>query len=226
MTAYRRMMQKRNNEDPAKSSVISKVIPIALTALIVMPLVIAISIITYRMLNKVETLAPGILVLDEPQQVVMAGAKSFTKNGYTLTPVATYEVSGRVNGIDYPDDSLAAIAPVDLILGWGSMSDSAVLDKLTISQSKRSFGWRYYENLPVDHAYVYKHLSLNTIIPATEDAKQVLMKIRKNNIVSMSGYLVNINASDGRTWQSSVDNNERDSNPAYYFLVNSIIIKK
>ena len=37
----------------------------------------------------------------------------------------------------------ADLSPVDVAFGWGRMSDPAVIERLTISQSNRWYHWRY-----------------------------------------------------------------------------------
>ncbi len=84
---------------------------------------------------------PGELVADVPQQTSINGSPlQFEKNGYTITALANFELNARVLGVEhYRFDREAELAPVDLALGWGPMSDSAVLSKVSISQGGRFY---------------------------------------------------------------------------------------
>ena len=43
---------------------------------------------------------------------------------------------------DYSLGSLASLVPTDFAVGWGRMSDSAVLAGIEISQANRFYFWR------------------------------------------------------------------------------------
>ena len=61
-----------------------------------------------------------------------------------LTPLAAFVLDARVlHRENYHYDSAAALIPVDLAVGWGPMSDQAVLDHLKISQASRFYYYEY-----------------------------------------------------------------------------------
>src|SRR5574340_488503 len=81
---------------------------------------------------------PGVLVLQEPRQVLLAGATSWEKDGYRITPLAAFDLRARVLGTErYWFDAGSHFAPLDLAVGWGPMSDSSVLDGLWMTQGRR-----------------------------------------------------------------------------------------
>jgi hypothetical protein len=74
---------------------------------------------------------PGVLAHGDPVQNTLKTAAPIRLDDWTLTPLATYAVQARVLGVKkYGSDSTAAISPCDLLLGWGQMSDSGVLDQM------------------------------------------------------------------------------------------------
>jgi hypothetical protein len=51
----------------------------------------------------------------------------------TLTSLASFDIRARVLARErYRFDRAADLSPIDLALGWGRMSESAVLDQLKI----------------------------------------------------------------------------------------------
>ena len=89
---------------------------------------------------------PGVLCRWEPKQgpLLAKPEPKWRVAGWTLTPLASYSVRARVlSARRYRYDYTAALAPVDLALGWGRMSDSAVLGKLSLSQRGRWYNFSY-----------------------------------------------------------------------------------
>ena len=73
---------------------------------------------------------PGVLAPDIPEQRDLPSATPLVHAGYTLTPRAEIRVTARVlAGERYRFSRAADLMPRDLALGWGVMSDSAVLDQ-------------------------------------------------------------------------------------------------
>ena len=63
---------------------------------------------------------------------------------YALSPLADFKVEARVlSRHDYTFDAGSALAPTDLALGWGRMSDSAVIERLDIAQPARFFTYHW-----------------------------------------------------------------------------------
>ena len=71
---------------------------------------------------------PGVLVPETPRQTVAAGPP-FRLDEFLITPRAGFSIRARVlSRENYYLGEEADLAPVDLALGWGVMSDQAVLD--------------------------------------------------------------------------------------------------
>src|SRR5258707_432262 len=78
--------------------------------------------------------APGVLVAAVPEQLAISFTPpKFQVKGYTLTALAHFSLTARVLGAErYYFDHEADLVPVDLALGWGPMSDTSVLSKISI----------------------------------------------------------------------------------------------
>ena len=83
--------------------------------------------------------SPGILAPNPPlQEPVGADPPRLAREGFDVQPLARFALTARVlSRDDYTFDAGAEIAPTDLALGWGRMSDSRVLDEIEISQGMR-----------------------------------------------------------------------------------------
>ncbi len=149
--------------------------------------------------------APGVIAAAVPQQrAIAASPPQFEKKGYTLTALARFTLTARVLGVErYRFGREADLAPVDFALGWGPMSDSAVLSKLKISQGGRYYHWRTDE-FPVPRREIEVNSANMHLIPATPAVEKQLKRARTGSIVQLSGYLVEARAADGWRWVSSL----------------------
>lgn len=148
---------------------------------------------------------PGIVAPQQPLQETLAEAvPDLEKNGYHIKPLAHFEVEARVllkKG--YRFDRGADVSPLDLTLGWGRMSDTAVLEQLDMSQGGRFYTWRAAV-FPIPRQEIETHSANMHMIPATEAIEHRLQGVRPGNIVKVSGYLVEVRGDDGSHWRSSL----------------------
>lgn len=147
---------------------------------------------------------PGVIAPNDPAQRALATpVPPIDHAGWRLTPVAEFAVEARVLGkARYRWDATAALAPVDLALGWGAMSDSAVLAQLAISQSTRFFHYRY-QSPPIPPEQIVRSASNMHMIPSTPALEQQMLAVRNGQVVRFSGYLVDATRGGGGEWRSS-----------------------
>ena len=83
---------------------------------------------------------PGVLVQSLPLQTLVEDQSPNGYQAFQLKPRATFSLEARILGMEhYRLGREADLAPLDLALGWGPMSDSAVLDQIKITQSNRFY---------------------------------------------------------------------------------------
>jgi hypothetical protein len=146
------------------------------------------------------TLAPG-----DPVQINRSGLPPFSVEGYQITPEAEFSLEARVLSTEkYYMGREADLSPIDLALGWGPMSDSAVLERLHISQGSRFYFYRWSDPPPIPPSEIVEHSANMHMIPASDEIKRRLEKVREGQIVALSGYLVRAQAPDGWHWNSSM----------------------
>lgn len=149
------------------------------------------------------------------------------KNIYALKPQAKYTLAGLViaknNNFWFRDimrTTFDDICLMDLGIAWGDLAqDKTKLYKHWKFKSRKSLGqarqleWRQkppYENGPWTVNYVRTHISHTHLIPANSNVMGGLLKIKKNDIVKLNGYLVDIytdkNELVARTSMTRTDN--------------------
>lgn len=146
---------------------------------------------------------PGITVPGEPLQKPVAGKKKWRVGRYLLTPLAEFEMTGRVLIAErYWTGREADLSPVDLTLAWGPASDTRILEKLDLYKLERYY--RYEWDDPDFDGGIMRRNSANMhMIPANPTADGMLKSVRREDLVRFKGYLVQCDSPDGWSWTSS-----------------------
>ena len=155
------------------------------------------------------THVPGVLVADAPsQQPLSEPPAPLHKGDAAIKPLAKFSMSARVlSRADYRWDAEARLVPVDLALGWGRMSDSAVLDKVEISQATRFYFWRVHE-FPIPEREIIESSANMHLIPADDAVERAIRRTRVGDVVSFDGYLVEADLPNGGKWVSSLSRSD------------------
>ncbi|WP_022975459.1 hypothetical protein [Nevskia ramosa] len=149
---------------------------------------------------------PGVLVAEAPAQTVLSGdeAAPFEHRGYRLTPLAGFALEARVLTTEsYRFDRLAGLVPVDVGLGWGAMSDSAVLARIELSQSGRFMYW-HVAQFPIPEQQIINSAANMHLIPATPVIARRISALRRGQLISLRGRLVEAVAPNGMQIRSSL----------------------
>lgn len=148
--------------------------------------------------------SPGVAAPVDPQQSANSSMDPFEFSGFTISPLAIFEVTALVlSSHHYFFGQEASLAPVDLALGWGPMSDGTILKDISISQGMRWYFF-YYQKSLIDQNVIVSHSGNMHLIPSSKDIEKAVKKAKKGDVVSFKGFLVNINRSDGWRWNSSL----------------------
>jgi hypothetical protein len=152
---------------------------------------------------------PGILAASAPVQLDLDELRpALSKSGYQITPLQRFSLEARVlSSESYWVDRTADLAPIDLALGWGPMSDSAVLAQISISQSNRFFFW-HVDRFPVSRQDIEANSANMHMIPADAEVESALKRLRVGQVVRLSGYLVEVAGADGWRWRSSLSRSD------------------
>ncbi len=162
------------------------------------------SICAWHYTHRPITYAPGVLISAEPEQTATSDA-AIHYGEFTLRPLAHFALNARVlHRKVYRYDREAALVPVDVALGWGAMSDQAVLDRLTISQSMRFYWFEYRLPPPIPKDQIISHSTNAHIIPSTPAIARACKSLRAGTLVHLDGDLVEASAPNFGPWRSSL----------------------
>jgi hypothetical protein len=110
---------------------------------------------------------------------------------WTLTPRARFQITARVLGkTRYYFDIRSRLAPYDIALGWGDLSDPTADGWIEWSQHSRWYYYRWGEGAPYDGEYIKTHSANVHIISATKNINAALGLVKRNDIILMAGLLV------------------------------------
>ncbi|MET0533770.1 MAG: hypothetical protein ABW171_06050 [Steroidobacter sp.] len=165
--------------------------------------------------------APGVLVAHEPLQKLVQ-RPAFQFGNYQLTPLAEFDVEARVLSVEkYRTDGGSRLSPIDFALGWGPMSDSAVLDHFRIKQGGRFFSI-YPDEQAIDLNTALRSASNMHLIPASGTLEDQLKRVRPGNIVRLRGKLVSALGPNNFTWTSSLTRADSGNGACELFYVESM----
>ncbi len=128
------------------------------------------------------------------------------KERYALLPQARYQLNGRVVSYKkYYYGYMHYLSPWDYATLWGNTEQ--YLPYLKFNQVVRFclFNTRHPEK--VDIAYIQRHMANNHLIPASQNIRRALGKVKKSDLVRIDGFLVNVIGVDKKNrvshWNSS-----------------------
>ncbi len=139
----------------------------------------------------------GVLVAADPVQHDISGAPPLTHGEFTLRPRAEFSATVRIlHREDYTFGALAKLVPTDFAVGWGPMSDSAVLARIQISQGNRFYFWRTLD-WPIPREQIETHSANWHVIPANTAVQRTLDTLRVGSVVELAGQLVDVEGKEG-----------------------------
>ena len=169
--------------------------------------------------RPVDDPPPGVLAPDAPQQRPLTQPRQFRLDGYDIEAQARYKFVARLLSREpYYMGREADLSPVDFAIGWGPMSDSAVLKQLDISQSVRYFSL-HWQRPPLPAEEIMRHAANTHIIPADSRVAGQLDKMRPGQVIELEGYLVNVAAPDGWRWHTSLTREDTGNGACELFWV-------
>jgi hypothetical protein len=164
---------------------------------------------------------PGVLVEGIPQQRPTRVA-AFARDEFALTPQASFDIEARVlSTMRYRMGTDAQLSPIDFAVGWGPMSDTAVLAHFRITQGGRFFTI-YPDAQAIDLATALGGAANLHLIPASDRIRDQLEHTRVGSIVRLRGQLVNITGPNGYHWNTSLTREDTGAGACEVFYVESI----
>jgi hypothetical protein len=183
-------------------------------------LAIVLAFFAYFYLHRPITYPAGVLIKSEPVQIAIDDGEQVIEHGeYRLKPLARFSIDARIlHRKTYGYDRAAKLVPVDLAVGWGPMSDQAILDRITISQSMR-FYWYEYQSPPIPKDQIISHSTNLHVIPATTEVASFCKSVRRGELVHLEGELVEATGPEIGTWRSSLSRTDTGNGACELMLV-------
>ncbi|MHB8138999.1 MAG: hypothetical protein ACYDGO_11535 [Smithellaceae bacterium] len=209
--------------DPSTLSAKRAKRPVSMIVLIVL-LLVCIGYCMYHKLEqkRVDNIGP---VAEQPLQE-STDATAMQKPGFEIQPVAHYKIRAKVLSIErYRSGRWAELSPLDFALGWGPMSDNATTGKLNISQSNRWYHYSWKDAPPIDPALIVRNSANTHLVPADDNIRSSLFKVRKGEIVRLEGYLINVKDSEGGSWRSSLTREDSGANSCELMWVTEVALE-
>ena len=136
-------------------------------------------------------------------RAVECGTRSSTRSH----ALAKYRIEALVISTErYWIDGEAELSPVDFAVGWGPLSDAAIVDQLNFAQGHRWFWFRSRWNkpLPLPEEAVSAHSANMHMIPADVGVEKELKSVDPGDVVAINGYLVEASGPNQFKWRSSL----------------------
>lgn len=145
----------------------------------------------------------------------------------TISKKAEYVLRGIPVSIKgYAGDSWRGkFSPCDVAAVWGELVAGDTYKKLKWSQSGRWYFWHYGDDFGHDNTFVARYSSNNHMIPATENLRRALRRMKRLVPFEASGFLVGITARRGDNnywWNSSMSLNDSGDGSCEVLYVTSL----
>lgn len=150
----------------------------------------------------------------------------FTYKQYSIKPLQDFKIVARVLSAEhYTLDAGADLVPVDLALGWGPMSETAVINQLDISQGGRFYRYHYNLPAPIPPNEIVTHSANMHMIPSNEMIAKQLNEVREGQIVHLTGDLVEAKDLQKHwTWRSSLTREDSGGGACELIWVKSLYV--
>lgn len=147
-----------------------------------------------------------------------------TQQNVQIIELEKYEGSFRVlSKEDYHWGREAEFSPIDIAVGWGEMAKPQVYEHIDISQSNRWYYWKVENEPPISLREITTHSANMHLVPATPSVASQMKKIKKDDLVYLKGSLIEIQASDGWRWKSSLSREDTGNGACELMKVESIV---
>ncbi len=139
-------------------------------------------------------------VVNAPMQKNLSGHTGTTFHNGRLQYLAEYDVTARILGKKYYySGKESEVSPLDLVLGWGRMSNPSIYSQFRITQQNRFYRW-WTSAYPIPRREIEMSSVNMHVIPANDEVLNALDKLKKGDLVRLKGYLVHYKEGDSRKW--------------------------
>lgn len=165
----------------------------------------------------------GRVAPEAPRQWVEGLPPSWKSGDYAISPLARFATRAVVlSRCNYSGGHDSELAPTDFALGWGPMSDAAVINQIKVSQDMRWFMYSWRGELAIPGEEVARSCANMHLIPANDSVARDLARARRHDLLQLSGYLVEVRHADGWSWRSSLSRDDTGAGACEVVWVESV----
>lgn len=165
----------------------------------------------------------GIPANADPIQTTKNLPAAFRSGKYQITPLATYSIKAVIlSSSRYRFDEGADLVPMDLALGWGPMSMASVLNDLKFSQSGRWYEYSWSNEAPLEPQQIATHSANTHCVPADANIRRQLLSLRRHDLVTLEGFLVEIDGPNNFRRRSSLTREDTGGGSCEIIWITSI----
>lgn len=179
----------------------------------------------YYHIDTAPSFGPGVVAASPPYQY-SAELEQIRLDDFVLSPRAEFEAEVRVLAASrYYFDRKGWLAPIAIVVGWGKMSDEGIYRNVDIDQYNHLYAWENETpDLISEHEILTSTANIH-LIPANQDVKDLMYRIRIGDVLSLRGTLVNVRRTTGWKWPTSVRRDDKgdDSGEILYLKALDII---
>ncbi len=169
----------------------------------------------------------GVPAARQPVQTSARLPAAFRHGDYTIKPLATYQITAVVlRGERYRFAPLSDLCPLDLALGWGPMSMAYAINELKITQHGRFYFYSWKNESPLEPEQIAKNSANTHCLPADSTIRSQLLAIKRHDLVTLEGYLVEVSTPGGGTWRSSLTRDDTEGGACEILWVTGVSRKK
>jgi len=151
---------------------------------------------------------------------------AFERDGYAIKPVASYVIRANLLSTErYRLGREADLSPVDFALGWGPMSDNALLQTLSVSQGGRWFHVSWAQPPSVEPLLLFRSAANTHILPADDRVRAQVLRVRSGEVVRLKGFLVEVTHPDGWHWSSSLSREDTGAGSCEVMWVTDVLVE-
>lgn len=143
-------------------------------------------------------------------------------DGYQMIELEAYSNQFRILAReDYTHDEGAKFSPVDFAVGMGIMTDPKIYQQFRIKQRNRWYYWQV-DQYPIPRRDIEINSANMHIVPATPEIAAQLKRVKPDDLLILSGALIEINHPNGWHWRSSLSREDTGDGACELMRVDSI----
>lgn len=167
----------------------------------------------------------GPLAPDPPEQVELEERFTLSWEDYEIIGHSGIGIEAIVlSAKAYRTGDLGTLVPLDLALAWGPVSNPDWIRHLRVKQSERLYRWSYPPGTSLTVDEITTGSANMHMMPANDGVRASLTRVRKGDLVRISGYLVDVSGPDDFSWKSSTVRTDTGLGSCELILVENIEI--